>query len=58
MDEKRQRVGDTSGPLKLLGNRSIGDKGKEKIVPTFKLAWDIEQWTNLHKVFEERILDS
>ena len=33
------------------------EKGKEK-APTFRLASDIEQWTDLRKVFEERILDS
>ena len=34
-----------------------GEKGKEK-TSAFRLASDIEQLTDLRKVFEERILDS
>ena len=35
-----------------------GGNGKDKTIPTFKLASNIEQQTDLKKVFEERILDS
>jgi predicted ester cyclase len=31
--------------------------GKTKVL-AFKLASNIEQWTNLHKVFEDRIIHS
>ena len=48
---------DAAGPPKLLENRNTGEEKKEK-VPTFKLILDIEQRTDLQKVFEERILDS
>jgi hypothetical protein len=39
-------------------NQSSGEKGKGRAIPAFKLASDIEQQTDLKKVFEERILDS
>ena len=35
-----------------------GGKGKEKRIPAFQLVSDIEQQTDLRRVFEERILDS
>ena len=41
----------------VLEKREPRGKGKEK-VPAFQLASNIEQWTDLRKVFEERILDS
>ena len=37
---------------------TLGGKGKEKTTLAFKLASDIEQQTDLKRVFEERILDS
>ena len=58
MDEKRQRTDDVAGPSKIPENWNSGRKVKEKKIPTFKLASDIEQQTDLKKVFEERILDS
>ena len=58
MDEKRQRTDDAAGPSKIPESWNSGRKGKEKTIPAFKLASDIEQQTDLKKVFEERILDS
>ena len=58
MDEKRQRTDDAAGPSKIPESWNSGRKGKEKMIPAFKLASDIEQQTDLKKVFEERILDS
>ena len=49
---------DAAGPLKTPESWNSVGKGKEKIIPTFKLASDIEQQTNLKKVFEVRILDN
>ena len=34
------------------------NKGKEEAAPTYKLRSDIEQMTDLRKVFEEKVLDS
>ena len=49
---------DVAGPSKIPERWNSGGKGKEKRIPTFKLASDIEQQMDLKKVFEERILDS
>ena len=57
VDKKRRRTEDAASPSKMPESRNVGEKGKEKI-PAFKLASDIEQRTDLRKVFEERILDS
>ena len=57
VEEKRRRIGETAGPSRPPEVRETGEKGKEK-VPAFRLASDIEQRTDLRKVFEERILDS
>ena len=48
---------DVAGPSKIPERWNSGGKGKEKRIPTFKLASDIEQQMDLKKVFEERILD-
>ena len=58
VDEKRRRTDDAAGPSKTPESWNSGGKGKEKTTPAFKLASDIEQQTDLKKVFEERILDS
>ena len=58
MDEKRQRTNDAAGPSKIPESWNFGRKGKEKTIPAFKLASDIEQQMDLKRVFEERILDS
>ena len=58
VDEKRGRTDDVVGPSKTPEIWSSEGKGKGKIIPAFKLASDIEQRTDLKKVFEERILDS
>ena len=44
--------------LKTLESWNSEGKGKGKPIPAFKLASNIEQLTNLRKVFEDRILDS
>ena len=33
-------------------------KGKERVIPTYKLRSDIEQLTNLRKVLEEKVFHS
>ena len=53
VEEKRRRTDKASRPSKVPEKRAPGEKGKEKM-----LVADIEQWTDLRKVFEERILDS
>ena len=58
MDEKRRRTEDAAGPSKIPESWNSGGNGKEKETPAFKLASDIEQQTDLKRVFEERILDS
>ena len=58
VDEKRWRTEDTPRPSKIPESWNSGGKGKEKTIQAFKLASDIEQQTDLTKVFEERILDS
>ena len=58
VDEKRRRTEDAAGPSKIPESWNSGGKGKEKATPAFKLASDIEQQTDLKRVFEERILDS
>ena len=58
MDEKRRRTEDAAGPSKIPESWNSGCKGKEKTIPAFKLASNIEQHTDLRRVFEERILDS
>ena len=56
--EKRRHTDDAAGPSKTPESWNSEGKGKEKMTPAFKLASDIEQQTNLKRVFEERILDS
>ena len=51
VDEKRRRTEDTAGPSKIPESWNSGGKGKEKMIPAFKLASDIEQQTDLNKVF-------
>ena len=46
------------GPSKIPESWNSGGKGNEKTIPAFKLASDIEQQTDLKRVFEERVLDS
>ena len=58
VDEKRGHTDDAVRPSKTPEIWSSEGKGKGKIIPAFKLASDIEQRTDLKKVFEERILDS
>ena len=58
VDEKRRRTDDADGPSKTPESWNSEGKGKGKTIPAFKLASDIEQWTDLKKLFEERILDS
>jgi hypothetical protein len=58
VDGKRRRADDEAEPSKIPGSWNSGGKGKEKTIPAFKLASDIEQQTDIKKVFEERILDS
>ena len=57
MEEKRRHTDDVADPSKALESRSTKEKGKEN-VPAFKLASDIEQPTDLQKVFKERIQNS
>ena len=57
VEEKRRRTDKASRPSKVPEKRAPGEKGKEKM-PAFRLASDIEQQTDLRKVFEERVLDS
>ena len=67
VEEKRKRPDENVGPSKKYDTRStsrqeekkIGiEKGKEKLGPTYKLASDIEQQTDLKRLLEERVLDS
>ena len=58
VDEKRRRTDDAVGPLKTPEGWNSKGKGKGKTISAFKLAWDIEQRTDLKNVFKERILDS
>ena len=58
VDEKRRCTDDAAEPSKTPESWNSGGKGKEKTIPTFKLASDIEQEMDLKKVFEERILNS
>ena len=58
VDEKRRCTEDAAGPSKIPESWNSGGKGKEKTIPAFKLASDIEQQTDLKRVFKERILDS
>ena len=58
VDEKQRRTDDAAGPSKTPESWSSRGKEKEKTNPGFKLASNIEQQTDLKKVFEERILDS
>ena len=57
VEEKRRCTEEVSGPSKVPEKWAPGEKGKEKM-PAFRLASDIEQRTDLRKVFEEWILDS
>ena len=58
VDEKQRRTDDPAGPSKTPESWNSEGKGKEKTIPAFKLASDIEQQTDLKRVFKERILDS
>ena len=58
VDEKRRRTDDAVGPSKTPDSWNSEGKGKGKAIPALKLASNIEQRTDLKKVFEERILDS
>ena len=58
VDEKRRRMDDAAGALKIPESWNFGGKGNKKTIPAFKLASDIEQQTDLKKMFEGRILDS
>ena len=49
---------DAAGPSKSPVNKNTVGKGKENMVPEFKLTSDLEQFIDLQKVFKERILDS
>jgi hypothetical protein len=54
VDEKRRRMEDEGGSSPVLESRN-GGKTKG---PAFILTSEIEQQTNLQKVFEEKVLDS
>ena len=57
VDEKRRRMDDAAGPSKTPESWNSGGKGKEKTIPTFRLASDIEQETDLKKVMRRESLD-
>jgi hypothetical protein len=56
--EEKQRCFNNVTNLSKVKNRSSREKGKGRSIPKFKLASNIEQQTNLKKVFKEIILDS
>ena len=58
VDEKQRRTNDATKPSKTLERWISEGKGKGKLILAFKLSSDIEQRTDLKKVFEEKILDS
>ena len=57
MEEKRWRTDEAIGPSRLPEKLEPKEKRKAKVL-AFKLVLDIEQCTNMQKVFEEWILDS